>query len=59
MLKTRSPLLIAAGSLILLLAMTSQGAAARPELPFSVLSPLVQNAQISNCIWRYPRWQVL
>ena len=54
MLKTRSPLPIAVGSLMLLVAMTSQGAAARPELPLSVLSPLVQNAQISNCIWRYP-----
>jgi hypothetical protein len=54
MLKTRSAVPIAVGCLMLLVAMTSQGAAAGPELPLSDPFPLVHNAQISSCIYRHP-----
>ena len=49
----RSSLLIAGSSVILLLAMTCEGAAAGPRLSLDVPS-LFHNAQIKNCIWRYP-----
>jgi hypothetical protein len=54
MLNIRSSLLIAVGSLILPLAMPSQGTAAGPQLHMQVSASLLHNAQIRNCIWRYP-----
>jgi hypothetical protein len=50
----RSSLLIAGGSVISLLAMTCEGAAAGPRLLLNVPSPLFHNAQISNCQYRHP-----
>ena len=54
MLKARSSLLIAGGSLIAVLAVISQDAAAGPQLPMSVPSSLLHNAQIKNCQYRHP-----
>ena len=53
MLNTRSSLLIAVGSLILPLAMSSQGTAAVPALHMKVSAALLHNAQISSCVWRF------
>jgi hypothetical protein len=50
----RSSILIAGGSVILLLAMTFEAAAAGPELPLSVPFSLFHNAQIKNCQYRHP-----
>jgi hypothetical protein len=48
----RSSLLIAGSSVILLSAMTSEGAAAGPRLSLTVSSSFFYNAQISSCQYR-------
>jgi hypothetical protein len=54
MLKTRSSLLIAGGSMILLLSVGGQDAGAGLEVPLTDPFPLVHNAQISSCQYRHP-----